>query len=99
MKLQNYEDVQFLFAHQNYEYEVEAFYSLNRVRFSVLWDNRNETTGETMNFFNLSCTVFCNKEDYRERIEESIKLGEVDENKDVELYLYLRDFTAEHYIN
>lgn len=99
MNLENNEVVQFLFAHQNYEYEVEAFYSLNRVRFSVLWDNRNETTGETMNFFDLSCDVFCNREDYRERIEKAIYLGEVDENEDVELYLYLREFSAEKYID
>lgn len=94
MKIKNNEDVSFLYTHVNYEYEVESFFCLNRVRFSVLWNRMCPSTGEKLNAFYLTEEVFCNREDYRERIIKAINIGEVDENEDLELYLYIKDFDA-----
>ena len=85
------ERIEFLCAKRTSWYEVEAVYSLNNENFSVFWNCIDEQTGKTLDFYYLANKVESKNEDLTDRVLEAIKMGEDDHNKDLELYLAIRD--------
>lgn len=83
--------IKFIEAKRISWYEVKAVYSLNNENFSVFWNCIDEQTGKTLGFYYLANKVESKNEDLTDRVLETIKMGEVDCNKDLELYLAIRD--------
>ena len=91
MKKRENEKIEFLYAKRTSWYEVEAVYSLNNENFSVFWNCIDEQTGKPLGFYYLANKVESKNEDLTDRVLEAIKMGEDDYNKDLELYLAIRD--------
>lgn len=91
MKKRENEKIKFLYAKRTSWYEVKAVYSLNNENFSVFWNCIDGQTGEPLDFYYLDNKVESRNEDLMDRVIEAIKMGEDDYNKDLELYLAIRD--------
>lgn len=83
-------------------HSVKAYYVLKEtgVEFSVHWSNINENDGSSYDSYYLSNDaglIECDDDDAKKsidalfRIMKAIRLGESDDNDDIELYLELRD--------
>ena len=91
MRKRENEKIKFLHAKRISWYEVEAVYSLNNESFSVFWNCIDEQTGKPLSFYYLANKAESRDKDLVDRVLEAIKIGEVDSNKDLELYLTIRD--------
>ena len=78
----------FKFAHY-INNTVYALYSMNLVEFFVKWENINAQG--VIDDFDLSLDVICSNEAYQDCIINAITAGDRDDNKDLELYLFIRN--------
>lgn len=80
----------FIKAFRTTENEVCAMYSNQSQEFVVFWNNIHPETGDVIDY-DLQVKCLANNENLIEKVENAIKLGESDDNQDVELYLAIRD--------
>jgi len=83
-------NIKFVNAQRINENEVHVTYQLNKVEFTVEWNNVHPETGD-IDAFDLQLTVASSDDDLAYRVHESIRVGETDSNPDLELYLFVRD--------
>lgn len=58
--------------------------------FLVEWNNIHPETGEVIEY-DLQPTCMSSSDDFSERVNDAIKIGESDSNPDLDLYLAIRD--------
>ena len=80
----------FIKAFRTTENEVCAMYSQNFQEFVIFWNNIHPATGVTSDY-DLQIKCLANNENLVEKVENAISLGESDDNKDLDLYLFIRD--------
>lgn len=80
----------FIKAFRTTENEVCAMYSQNSQEFVIFWNNIHPATGVTSDY-DLQIKCLAHNENLVEKVENAISLGESDDNKDLDLYLFIRD--------
>lgn len=71
-------------------FEVEVTYAINNVLFSVFWTTIDED-GYISSCYYLEDKVESLDDDIKERVLKAIRYGDVYNNSDLELYLFIRD--------
>ena len=80
----------FIKAFRTTENEVCAMYSQNFQEFVIFFFFFHPETGVTSDY-DLQIKCLANNENLVEKVENAISLGESDDNKDLDLYLFIRD--------
>ena len=82
------EQIKFLYAERDMHC-VNANYSLNEVGFTVHWIDCDENSGEVIDY-RLTDSYSLDK-GLKARVDEAIKIGETEDNPDIDLYLFVRN--------
>lgn len=83
-------NIKFLSAKRKSFNSVQVTYSLDSTEFTVEWNNIHDGTGE-FGDYDLQLDVKSSDEDLAIRVADCSRVGETDENDDLELYLAIRD--------